>query len=135
MIGEVLADSGRSAAALARFEQALELITAGYGPSHPRTQRAALSLARAQARNGDPLAMETLVVIAAAPGADPEASKLRWRARAYVAEARCQGSEGTFARTELEALQLELRSAWPDGGVIPREVEAIRAGCNALARR
>ena len=135
MIGEVLADSGRGAAALARFEQALELTTAGYGPAHPRTQRAALSLARAQAHNGDPLALEALHAIAAAPGADPEANKLRWRARAYAAEAHCQAGEAAFARTELEALQLELRSAWPDGGVIPREVEAIRAGCNVLARR
>ena len=135
MIGEVLADAGRQASALARFEQALELTTAGYGPDHPRTRRAALSLARAQARNGDPKALARIEAIAALAEDDPETGKLRWRARAYAAETRCHGGQQVPARAELAALQAELRAALPDGGVIPREVDAILVACDVLAKR
>ena len=33
------------------------------------------------------------------------------------------------AQRDLDALAAELRSAQPDGGVIPREIAALRAAC------
>ena len=79
--------------------------------------------------------MTRIEAIAALAQDDPETGKLRWRARAYAAEARCRGGQQVLARAELADLQAELSAALPDGGVIPREVDAILAACDVLAKR
>ncbi|MEJ7747470.1 MAG: hypothetical protein WKF61_12150, partial [Luteimonas sp.] len=71
--------------------------------------------------------------IAALPGQDVEVRKLRWTARAYAAEARCVHGEAAVGRNELDGLVEELRSALPDGGVLPRRVAALRAACDQSA--
>jgi hypothetical protein len=65
----------------------------------------------------------------AAPAIAQQAPKLRWLARGYLAEARCRMGERERAQRDLDALAAELRSAQPDGGVIPREIAALRAAC------
>ncbi len=135
LLGEVLSDEGRRATALARLEQAQALTRAGYGANHPRTHRATLSLARTQARNGDAQALARIEAIAALPQLDADTRQLRWRARAYAAEIRCGDQRRTQGRGELDTLQAELRATWPQGGALPREVDAIRADCDALATR
>jgi serine/threonine-protein kinase len=135
LLGEILDTLGRDAAALARLEQALATTRAGYGPTHPRTQRAALSLARAQARNGDPKAPARIDALAGLPHRSPEMQKLHWRARAYAAETRCRAGNAAQAAVALGALRAELRIALPDGGALPREVDAISDYCQLLAQR
>lgn len=57
-----------------------------------------------------------------------EGRGLRWQARAYAAEIRCHG-EAARARRELAGLQAELRSALPEGGAVPREVQQLLQDC------
>jgi serine/threonine-protein kinase len=87
-------------------------------------------MARQQARIGQTaIALKTLDALAAQSGDDSEALKLQWSARAYAAEARCRDGQRERARRDLDALIGELRAARPEGGVITREVVAIRAAC------
>ena len=99
-----------------------------------RTQAISLTLARELARDDNLRAlgtMERLASAKAAAGSEPR--DLRWRARAYLGEARCRGPETLRARSELDALSEELHAALPQGGRLPREVDAIRAACTPLA--
>jgi eukaryotic-like serine/threonine-protein kinase len=130
MIGEVLAAKGDLQGATERFDRAVRLTRVGFGPDHPRTWFAELSMARHLTRLGRPQdAIAPLQVLAAHEGGGSEAPKLRWFARAYLAEARCRLGEKERARRELDALAGELRVALPDGGIIPREVAELRAAC------
>lgn len=130
MIGEVLASQGDLAAASERFDRAVRLTQVGFGPDHPRTWFAQLSMAHHQTRLGKPAdAIAPLQALAQQPGEGSEAPKLRWLARAYLGEARCRLGQGEQARRELDALISELRVRQPDGGTIPREAQAIRAAC------
>ena len=63
-----------------------------------------------------------------------EPRDLRWRARAYLGEAQCRANP-MQARADLDALSIELHDALPQGGRLPREIDAIRAGCGPLASR
>jgi serine/threonine-protein kinase len=135
LLGEVLAALGRDAAARARLELAIDTTTAGYGPADPRTRRAVLALARFQARAGDPRGLATLDELAADTASGPGLQALRWRARAYAGEARCEAGRAAQAQPRLAALQEELRAALPDGGALAREVDAIAAACAPLAAR
>jgi serine/threonine-protein kinase len=134
LIGEILDGRGRHADALARLRDAEDVIRATYGDDHPRTRRAELSLARAQARDGDAGALARIGRIAALRQADSETRKLRWRARGYLAEAHCRDGRAARARAELDGLQRELSELQP-GGVIAREVGDIRAACELIAGR
>jgi serine/threonine-protein kinase len=132
MIGEVLASQGKLAAATEHFDRAVRLTRVGFGPNHPRTWFAELAMARQLTRLGRPAdALAPLQRLARHEGDGSEAPKLRWQARAYLAEARCRlgTHERDRGRNELNALLAELRVAQPDGGVIPREVAEIRAAC------
>lgn len=130
MIGEVLAAKGDLRGASERFDRAVRLTRVGFGPDHPRTWFAELSMARHLTRLGRPQdAIAPLQVLAAHEGEGSEAPKLRWSARAYLAEARCRLGDKERARRDLDALAGELRVALPDGGIIPREVAALRAAC------
>jgi serine/threonine protein kinase/tetratricopeptide (TPR) repeat protein len=130
MIGEVLAAKGDLQGATERFDRAVRLTRVGFGPEHPRTWFAELSMAHHLTRLGRPQdAIAPLQALAAQEGGGSEAPKLRWLARAYLAEARCRLGEKERARRELDALAGELRVALPDGGIIPREVGELRAAC------
>ncbi|WFC41852.1 serine/threonine-protein kinase [Pseudoxanthomonas sp. SE1] len=130
MIGEVLAAKGDLRGASARFDRAVRLTRVGFGPEHPRTWFAELSMARHLTRLGRPQdAIAPLEGLTRHEGGGSEAPKLRWLARAYLAEARCGMGEKERARRELDALAGELRSALPDGGIIPREVTDLRTAC------
>ena len=130
MIGEVLAARGDLEGATERFDRAVRLTRVGFGTDHPRTWFAELSMARHLTRLGRPQdAIAPLQALAAHEGGGSEAPKLRWQARAYLAEARCRLGEQERARRDLDALAGELRVALPDGGIIPREVAELRATC------
>jgi serine/threonine-protein kinase len=130
MIGEVLASKGDLAGATERFDRAVRLTRVGFGPEHPRTWFAELSMARHLTRLGRPQdAIAPLETLARHDGSGSEAPKLRWLSRAYLAEARCKIGEKDRARRELDALAGELRTALPDGGIIPRDVADLRAAC------
>jgi eukaryotic-like serine/threonine-protein kinase len=130
MIGEVLAAKGDGEGAMEHFDLAVKLTRVGYGPQHPRTLFAELSLAHYLAKHGGSAeALKQLDTLAQLPGEGSEAPKLRWRARAYAAGVRCGNGEPDRARRDLDALIAELKVAQPDGGLIPREAERMRAAC------
>ena len=102
----------------------------GLGEEHPRTLLAQLSLARHLARSGQaPAAMTTMEGLATRAGEGSEMAKVRWSARAYLAEARCHQVQAETGRRELDALAGEMRRERPDGGALTREVLAIRQAC------
>jgi hypothetical protein len=45
----------------------------------------------------------------------------------------CRGADATQARADLDSLSGELKTTLPQGGRLPREVEAIRAACTPIA--
>ena len=132
--GRMLAKAGDHAGAIDRLERAVGDARAALGENNVRTQAISLTLARELARDDNLRAlgtMERLASAKAAAGSEPR--DLRWRARAYLGEARCRGPETLRARSELDALSEELHAALPQGGRLPREVDAIRASCTPLA--
>jgi serine/threonine-protein kinase len=135
MIGEALAALGERGRAETALRSAAALTHAGYGPTHPHTRRAALSLARFRGGTGaaqNAEALRAIDTIARLPGTDAETAKLRWRARAYAAEARCRDSAfAAAAKSALQALRTELARAQPEGGELAREVAAIDGACVA----
>jgi serine/threonine-protein kinase len=130
LIGEVLAARGKQQEAETYFERAEVLTRIGYGAGHPRALFAQLSLARQLGRSGQVApALAQLDALAVRTGEGSEIPKLRWTARAYAAELRCQNGQRERGRRELDNLVAELRRLQPDGGVIPREVDRLRAAC------
>lgn len=130
MIGEVLAAKGDGEGAMEHFDLAIKLTRVGYGPEHPRTLFAELSLAHYLAKHGGSAeALEQLDALGQTTGDGSETPKLRWRARTYAAGIRCNNGEQDRAKRDLDALIAELRAAQPDGGVIPREAGQLRMRC------
>lgn len=130
LIGEVLAARGRLAEANTYLQRAEALTRIGYGADHPRALFAQLTLARQLGRSGQlEEALRRLDALAVRSGAGSEIPKLRWSARAYAGELRCHNGQRDQGRRELDNLVSELRHLQPDGGVIPREAERLRAGC------
>ncbi|MCA1714966.1 MAG: tetratricopeptide repeat protein, partial [Gammaproteobacteria bacterium] len=130
LTGEIHAASGSDAAAAEHLQQAVRLTTTGYGPRHPHTRLAVLSQARSWVRQGrvdDALAR--FATVATLQGRSADSAALRWRARAYAAEARCHSGAHERARIELDVVQAELRASLPEGGALAREVAAIQAAC------
>lgn len=135
IFGRMLATNGDHAGAVERLERAASHARASRGANHLRTQSIELSLARELARNDNLRAMGTMERLArtkVAGGNEPR--DLRWRARAYLGEARCRVNP-VQARADLDALSIELHDALPQGGRLPREIDAIRAGCAPIASR
>jgi serine/threonine-protein kinase len=130
--GVLLGDAGDHTAALAELTEATRILRAGYGAAHARTQAADLSLARERARDGDAAALNTMRRIAGITSTGSEPRLLRWRARAYLAEATCR-TDPLPARTALDQLSTELRTQLPQGGRLPREVDALRDACPVVA--
>ena len=130
LIGEVLASQGKGEMATPYLDRAVKLTRVGLGDAHPRSLLAQLSLARHLARSGQaPAAMKTMEGLATRAGEGSEMAKVRWSARAYLAEARCQVGQAETGRRELDALAGEMRRERPDGGALTREVLAIRQAC------
>jgi serine/threonine-protein kinase len=127
--GEMLADAGDHAGAIEHLRRALDLLREGYGPRHVRTREAELRLAREQALTGDASASTRMQALTNEPGNTMESRRLRWEARAYLAEARCRDGDTTAAMPALDALEAELRQAYPQGGRLVREIDAIAAAC------
>ncbi|HVQ33735.1 MAG TPA: serine/threonine-protein kinase [Lysobacter sp.] len=136
--GLMLAARGDHAAAIDRLRRALQISRSAQGPAAVRTQDIELSLAREQARDENPRAIGTIERLARQDPAkrdSREPRNLRWRAQAYLGEVRCRGVDAPQARADLDALAGELRIGLPQGGRLPREVDAIRAACTPLAAK
>jgi serine/threonine-protein kinase len=131
LIGEAMA-AGDPAAAAPWLDRAVKLTRVGYGAQDPRTRHAEVTQARFAARGqakGGP-ALQTLDRLAQLPGGGSEIPKMRWRAQAFAAEARCLLGQRQEALASLDALDGTLASAQPDGGLIPRQVAQIRQQCS-----
>jgi serine/threonine-protein kinase len=129
LLGEIDDALGDPERAQGELREAVRLTQAGYGALHPHTRRAELSLALFQARLGDAAALQRLDALAALPQHDAEQRKLTWLARAGAASVRCHGAQRGQALASLQSLAELLRKEQPEGGVIVREVAALRAGC------
>ena len=128
LLGEIQAALGDTQAARATLQQAVRLTMAGYGPEHSHTRRAEVSLARLRANEGAPDALLKLTAYGQSSSDDIEQRKAAWLARAYAAEVECKSGSAT-ARASLDTVLTEMQLVLPEGGAIPREIAAIRAGC------
>ncbi len=136
MLGEVDLAQGRTAAARAKFEEAVALTREGYGPSHPHTRRAELALASLDlAALEDPTAASptlaaSIDALADLPVSDSELRKVAWVAIATDAVHHCRIPEdAAAARERLVAVEAALREAFPEGGAVMRQFERVRARC------
>ncbi len=130
LIGEVLASKGDLAEATRYLERAEILTRIGYGADHPRALFAQVTLARQLGRTGQvDEALRRLDALAVRDGEGSEIPKLRWSARSYAAELRCRTGQRNRGQRELDNLIAELRRVQPDGGVIPRDAQRMRAAC------
>jgi serine/threonine-protein kinase len=133
LIGEVQAALGQDAAARTSLTEAVRLThdDHGYGPSHPHTRRAELSLALFELERDDPpaAAIARLQQLAALPKSDPELRKVAWVAAAAIAVQGCSGPDAEQARAALDGVAAEIAAVLPEGGVVARDFEDLRARC------
>ncbi|NOT87671.1 MAG: serine/threonine protein kinase [Lysobacter sp.] len=133
MIGEVLASLGQYTAARLRLVNAVKLTRAGvgYGPSHPHTRRAELSLALFDLAHGDlpPSVSTQLEQLAALPKSDPELRKVAWLAATAIANQRCREPGFGGDPGMLDAIEAEIDAALPEGGAFVREFQRVRSAC------
>ncbi|NUS39090.1 MAG: hypothetical protein HOQ02_08705, partial [Lysobacter sp.] len=54
---------------------------------------------------------------------------IAWLADAQGAALRCRGPHRAQAANDLQSLQAAIRFALPEGGVVARQVQALRGGC------
>ena len=131
LLGELLLDRGQPEAARRWLERAAQLTRIGYGADDPRTLRAWLALARlpvAEAAAGDGPAQRLHRFSAALPH-DPSLAGLRWQARAFAAQADCEGGRRADGYRQLRDLQSELGLARAEGGRLSRQVADLAAAC------
>ena len=132
--GLILSEQGDHAGAIKQLTRALHVARDAVGTQHLRTQSIELSLAREEARDDNLRAIGAMERIAnATTSAGSEPRNLRWRARAYVAEAKCRGAGVAQAREDFDTLAAELRTGLPQGGRLSREVQTLRNACAPLA--
>ena len=134
MIGEVQAALGMDAEARTRLAAAVELTRAGsgYGPSHPHTRRAELSLALFDLRRSDPpdpAALAQLEQLAALPRSDPELRKVAWLASTAIALQHCRQPGFGDGPQRLDDIAEDIAAALPEGGAIARAFERERGHC------
>jgi serine/threonine-protein kinase len=135
MIGEVQDALGQHAVARERLALAVKLTRAGvgYGPAHPHTRRAELSLALHDLAHAEPppsSALERLDELARLPKSDPELRKIAWLAATAIAIEQCgQPETGEDGAERLAQIAAELQEALPEGGVIVRTFERERKRC------
>ncbi|MDB6164120.1 MAG: repeat family protein, partial [Xanthomonadaceae bacterium] len=128
LLGEVDAALG-IAPARGELARALESTRAGYGPMHPHTRRAELSLAAFDARHGDAAALARLDTLARLAQGDIELRKVAWLATADAATLRCHGRQRAAALTSLQSLDAAVAASQPEGGAVVRAVAAARTEC------
>jgi serine/threonine-protein kinase len=102
----------------------------GYGPAHPHTRRAELSLAAYDAAHGRRDALPRLDALARLSQRDVELRKVAWLAAAEADALRCHGATRPVALAALQALHRQVLAAEPEGGSVARAVEAQRARCS-----
>ena len=134
MIGEVQATLGMDTEARTRLANAVELTRAGagYGPSHPHTRRAELSLALFDlSRNETPDAADLtqLEQLAALPRSDPELRKVAWLAATAIALQHCREPGMGDGPQGLDDIAEEIAAALPEGGAIARTFAQERGRC------
>lgn len=133
MIGETLLALGRPDAARERLAQAVQLTRAGYGPTHPATRRAELSLARFDLTTREtpaPSVPVQLEQLASLPKSDAELRKTAWLAQGALLAARCRQPGGDAdADRALAQLRDEIAVALPEGGSVAREFERTVHDC------
>jgi len=128
LLGEVMAALGDTDGARTALANAVRLTRAGYGEVHSHTRRAEVSLARFEAAQGDPAALQRLRDMASYEGRDIEQRKASWLARAYAAGFDC-ATRPAQGKAELGAVLAQIQLALPEGGALPREIAAIHARC------
>src|SRR4249919_3935637 len=89
LLGEVDAALSDPQRARAELESAVRLTRAGYGPQHPHTRRAELSLAWFDAGRAPATGLRQLDALAALPQRDNESREVAWLAGAHAAALRC----------------------------------------------
>jgi serine/threonine-protein kinase len=135
LIGEVQAALGQDTAARASLSDAVRLTreSRDYGPSHPHTRRAELSLALFELEHDEPRTDATttrLQELAALPKSDPELRKVAWLAAAAIAVEGCtEPTTQEDARATLDAIAAEIAAALPEGGAIARAFDRRRERC------
>ncbi len=132
MIGEVQAALGMDTEARTRLASAVELTRAGYGPSHPHTRHAELSLALFDlSRNETPDAsvLAQLEQLAALPRSDTELRKIAWLAATAIALQHCRQPGMGDGPQRLDDIAEDIEAALPEGGAIARTFERERGRC------
>jgi hypothetical protein len=110
----------------------VKLTRAGYGPSHPNTRRAELSLALfdlAHAEPPTPSVLNQLQALSTLPKSDPELRKVAWLAGTAIALQHCREPGFGEGPAMLEAIGTEIAAALPEGGSIARTFERERQRC------
>ncbi len=129
LLGEVDAALGDDALARSELLAAATSTRAGYGPLHPHTRRAELSLAMFDAAHGDASAISRLDALATLSPGDIELRKIRWLATADVAALRCRGPQRAASLESFQALKRSIAEVQPEGSAVARQVARLRAGC------
>ncbi|WP_462114526.1 serine/threonine-protein kinase, partial [Lysobacter xanthus] len=111
--------------AIPELTRAFHFLRLGHGIRDARTREAQLSLARAQATQGDAVALRVLDVVAASARGSTRPQPLAWRAAAYADAIRCAGRPRSPSARHLAHLLEAVRAAQPDGGVTVREIEQL----------
>jgi len=127
--GEILLQLGDKDAALAALRTAVRFTRDGYGDDHPQARRAARALALAETGDDAGPALQRLDPLATPPGADLEARKAAWLAAASAAALRCDGPQVLRGRRDAGRIESELLEAFPEGGSVRRNAEALLASC------
>ncbi len=132
MIGETQAALGQDASARANLVNAVKLTRASYGPTHPNTRRAELSLALFDLPRNDPptpSVLTQLEQLTTLPKSNPELRKVAWLAATAIANQRCREPGLDVALEALAAIDAEIRTALPEGGAFVRAFERERSRC------
>src|SRR3546814_15017275 len=80
-------------------------------------------------RAGGAPALGRLERLASLSASDIEQRRVAWLARAYLSERTCHGPQREQVLARLDALDLSLQQAQPEGGAVVRQVGALRPGC------
>jgi eukaryotic-like serine/threonine-protein kinase len=129
LLGEVDAALGDDRRARNELVAAVATTRDGYGPLHPHTRRAELSLAMFDATHGDASALGKLDALTALPPRDTELRKVAWLATAGAAAQRCHGPQRAESLQAFQALGRAIAAAQPEGSAVARQVASLRTGC------
>jgi len=131
LLGEVDAALSDPQRARVELESGMRLTRAGYGPQHPHTRRAELSLALFDAEAAPTSGLRQLDALAALPQRDGELRKVAWLAGAQAAALRCRRGQRAQALDAFARIGRAIDDARPEGSAIARTVASLRATCQA----